>query len=699
MTRAVSGKGWAPRRDSRALRALLVWASLGIGCATRSSAPPAAPGAPTTAPPPSARSTFSDEEAEPRFLALEDARVFDAAWLAAAAAAGEHARERAALALGRIGDERAAALLVPLLGDASARVRRSAAFAAGILGDPQLATTLAPLLADSDPAVAAQAAWSLSTLDAPAGAEALIAAVRTASAELRPAVLRALWRFPTPEAAAAVLPFAADPDARIRASAVYALARRPQETSLPTLTAALTDSDGATSALCARALGLLGKPESIGPLAAAIAGSRTPVTVAAMLALQAILEKDAGAALPAEAAPRLLALSADTNPNLAVPALTLLRWLAADRDVFRRLWTVASSGRGRRQQVALVALAAGLSEKARDLVDSSIASPDPFLRGAAAESLSFLPPADASPRRAKLAADPDVFVRLKVLEGLRTADAVRGDRVLVDAALADADPGVQASAVDALALLEEPATLALLQEAVTRSYGGAAPDVSIEAIAAAEARATEPPARAVVEAAYRHPSVLVSRLARRSLVKRFHAEPSAFPWRTYAPKKTEDYARAARSEGEAATARVETERGAFTIRLATREAPLTVRNFVALAHRGFFDGVRIHRVAPGFVVQDGDPTGTGNGGPGYEIRDELNALPYETGTVGMALAGPDTGGSQWFVTQAPQPHLDGGYTVFGGVVAGMDVVLRLEQGDRILRVGVSERDVSERGGP
>lgn len=113
-------------------------------------------------------------------------------------------------------------------------------------------------------------------------------------------------------------------------------------------------------------------------------------------------------------------------------------------------------------------------------------------------------------------------------------------------------------------------------------------------------------------------------------------------------------------------------------------------NFLALARKKYFDGVPIHRVVPNFVVQDGDPTGTGNGGPGYEIRDEINPVAYGRGTVGMALSGPDTGGSQWFVTHAPQPHLDGIYTVFGQVAAGQEVVDRIEQGDRILRITVAE---------
>jgi cyclophilin family peptidyl-prolyl cis-trans isomerase len=93
---------------------------------------------------------------------------------------------------------------------------------------------------------------------------------------------------------------------------------------------------------------------------------------------------------------------------------------------------------------------------------------------------------------------------------------------------------------------------------------------------------------------------------------------------------------------------------------------------------------------PSFVIQTGDPTGTGSGGPGYSIRCEINLVPYERGAVGMALSGKDTGGSQWFVTHSPQPHLDGGYTVFGRVIGGMDVVDQIARGDRITRITISE---------
>src|SRR5437773_2607261 len=119
-----------------------------------------------------------------------------------------------------------------------------------------------------------------------------------------------------------------------------------------------------------------------------------------------------------------------------------------------------------------------------------------------------------------------------------------------------------------------------------------------------------------------------------------------------------------------------------------REAPQTVKNFVRLAERGYFDGLAIHRVVPNFVIQDGDPTGTGSGGPGYTIRCEYNRLHYEPGMVGMALSGKDTGGSQWFITHSPQLHLDGRYTIFAHVTKGMDVVHRIVQGDRVLKVDI-----------
>ena len=145
-----------------------------------------------------------------------------------------------------------------------------------------------------------------------------------------------------------------------------------------------------------------------------------------------------------------------------------------------------------------------------------------------------------------------------------------------------------------------------------------------------------------------------------------------------------DYQRALGRFGTRPRAVVTTTKGSFTIELLPEAAPLTVDNFVQLARRSFFNGITIHRVVPNFVIQDGDPRGDGNGGPpNHQIRCEINEVPYDRAAVGMALSGKDTGGSQWFVTHSPQPHLDGGYTVFGRVVTGMNVVDSIIRGDVI----------------
>lgn len=135
---------------------------------------------------------------------------------------------------------------------------------------------------------------------------------------------------------------------------------------------------------------------------------------------------------------------------------------------------------------------------------------------------------------------------------------------------------------------------------------------------------------------------------------------------------------------------IHTKKGNIRIELYAQDAPMTVDNFMQLARNGFYNGLTFMRVVPNFVIQGGDPRNDMNGGPGYQIRCEINLRQYETGTVGMALSGKDTGGSQFFITHSPQPHLDGGYTVFGQVIEGMDVVNRMARDDRIERVEIVE---------
>lgn len=135
---------------------------------------------------------------------------------------------------------------------------------------------------------------------------------------------------------------------------------------------------------------------------------------------------------------------------------------------------------------------------------------------------------------------------------------------------------------------------------------------------------------------------------------------------------------------------IDTDRGTIELDLYPQHAPQTVNNFVFLAGQGFYDGVSFHRVISDFMIQGGDPTGTGRGGPGYQFGDETkgNPLKHETGVISMANAGPNTNGSQFFITHSPQPHLDGRHTVFGKVVKGQEVVNAIRQGDRMVKVKI-----------
>lgn len=137
---------------------------------------------------------------------------------------------------------------------------------------------------------------------------------------------------------------------------------------------------------------------------------------------------------------------------------------------------------------------------------------------------------------------------------------------------------------------------------------------------------------------------------------------------------------------------METDKGNIEIEMYPQHAPKTVNNFVFLTKEGFYDGIKFHRVISNFVIQGGDPTGTGTGGPGYKFEDETrnNPLKHERGVISMANAGANTNGSQFFITHSPQPHLDGKHTVFGKVISGIEIVDQIRQGDKMNKVTVRE---------
>jgi cyclophilin family peptidyl-prolyl cis-trans isomerase/HEAT repeat protein len=277
---------------------------------------------------------------------------------------------------------------------------------------------------------------------------------------------------------------------------------------------------------------------------------------------------------------------------------------------------------------------------------------------------------------------------------LRTYAAVKPDDLgeKLRARLGNNDVVIRATAAELLG--EQPpseANTRLLIEALPRALRDKDLDDAALAIVGALAKQKNAAANEAIKTALNSQNQLIRRRAVALLKANGAGDFSDRIGTVQTRNKPADYRRAIARFGKKVTATLVTSKGSFTVEFLPGEAPLTIDNFIQLARRGYFNGQTIPRVVPNFVIQAGDPRGDQNGGPGYSIRCEINEVVFERASVGMALSGKDTGGSQWFVTHSPQPHLDGGYTVFGRVIRGMDVVDGIARGDTIRQVMVNER--------
>lgn len=620
--------------------------------------------------------------ARARMLMLEDERRFSDDLLAAARAGDPSVRAAAAHALGSIADPRGISSLKSLTLDADAGVREEATLGLAIMGDAETAPAVAPLLRDRSSAVACAAARALVVLGGESAQGALVSGLRLADPSARPCFLYALGAFPDEEAAAAARGFSSDPDILTRRAAIYGFSRSPVPSSREAIIAALAGPDGDAAAFAARGLGLLKDPAALPALENAL-GRREPDVLVQVLVSIGQIETDRPTPLAPEILERVISLARDADPNVAVSALYALRNFFGNRSVFSTVDSIAASGSGPRQQTAFLSELAALRENARGRFEQFASSPDPALRAAAARGLVFLPDAAAAPYREQLLADPRPTVREAALNSL-PPDAAH--RARIETMLADPDAGVRSAAMDRLSGFSGPEIVPEAARALEQGRGDPIADAAISALNAAVKFHTEA-VHELLRSALTYPRTVVAKMAWHDLVNIYHDNPAALPPVAYDTGRTPaDYGNLILSENETRVAVLDTGKGKIMIALDSAAAPLTVANFVALARKGFFDGTAFDRVVPGFVIQGGDPTGTLHGGPGYEIRDEINNLAYRRGTVGMALGGADTGGSQFFITLSPQPHLDDRYPIFGSVVAGEDVVERIAQGDKVISV-------------
>jgi cyclophilin family peptidyl-prolyl cis-trans isomerase/HEAT repeat protein len=645
--------------------------------------------APATAPAPSVRSAGIAAPPVADLIAL-------------LADADPRVRRRAALAIGRVGLKAGVRPLeAALAADREPEVRQMAAFSLGLLRDLSAVPALRSALGDEMPIVQGRAAEALGVLGDTASRQLIAGLVASivAAGEVAaiapddvdethaPAVeafrlgVLALGRLKDYEAlASAVLDQKSVP--RVTWWPVAAAFQRVEDRRAAYVLMAFARGEGRFGrAFAARGLGALKDPvavDALVPLAKEWARD-TGTAVAAVKALGSIGDRRAGPVLidllrtkGLDPLLRLEVIGALASTR-AAGAFDLLLPLA--EDPVSAVRAAVFTGLREIDPLSYTVMLSGLDP-----------DPDWRVRSAIASSLSVLERDAAEPRLRAMLKDSDLRVIPAVLSALVTIKAERlgplllqwlthqdvvirsaaasgigevkpagGDRALLDAfhaASRDDAYGARTAALDALVKYGPEVASPALREALADK------DWAVRVHAAALLAPIEPSAdlAAAIRPAPtgREPSFYDEREL---------TTPTVSP-RIY----------------------IDTSRGRIELEMAVVDAPLTCLAFMTLARKGFYNGVHWHRVVPNFVVQAGDPRGDGEGGPGFTIRDEINQLPYRRGTVGMALEWADTGGSQFFLTHSPQPHLDGRYTVFGQIVRGLDVLDRIQPDDIIVRV-------------
>ncbi|MBK7858334.1 MAG: peptidylprolyl isomerase [Archangiaceae bacterium] len=544
-------------------------------------------------------------------------------------------RQRAVLALGRIQDPRYAGAIVDRLHDPVPQVREEAAFAAGLLG-----LSWQPL----DPGT--RALLSDGLLGAELNDRVIEALGRVVTPQTQARLMKLLQQRDSRAALAlglsvkrgarlddAVIPLAAelmtsnDPAAHYRAAYLLAMLKRPA--AHDALLAGLADLDPEVRALCAKALSDVGVAGDAGPLTAALADPDARVGVEAVRALAKLK-------LPVPALDRAPLLLAAAQAGIALdttePALQCRMAIARDKaaQVFE-----ASKACG---PLALHEVGAVKNPEALE----------PYLAGTSAEQLGALDALGAS----------------------KAVGAIPKIRPL----LASPDWIVAAGAAVALSRLKDRESIPAIKKlAVTvLTHQDIAPSVA-EALTELEAKEAVPELAAWLASS----NATVRHSAAAALTRLTGVQ-------TTAPEVSLPRATPVPPAGSGLL--IATEKGEIEIELGSDEAPRTAGNLWSLAKKGFFDGLTFHRIVPDFVAQGGDPRGDGEGGPEHSTRCELGHRAYLRGTVGMALSGKDTGGSQFFITHTATPHLDGRYTAFGRVKRGMEVVDALLEGDRMVKV-------------
>ncbi len=634
-------------------------------------------------------------------------------------------RQWCAIALGRIGDRRALPMLLQSLDSPYAEVRAAGAFAIGEIEDREMrqkvfreANSETPgrlirLLDDPSPAVQMRAIEALGKLGDRAHAGAIVGRLKYFHDDRSPLsqaylslAITALMRLNAGEALPVFTRLAREGDPEIQWRVANALFRMRAREALPVFLELLNGTDTDVQAHAARGLGICEDP-SLARYLTPLIGTGDPeaghhralkVRVYALQALGTLKNPDS---VPVIVESLRAARLDDAHPedlNYAIQAANALGGIGASAAEAGLAQLLAKPGPV--ADAAIVALAKVLKN-----------DPDRFFSHA--DGNQFSAPAS---KRAWAAA-------LGELSGTRAIAELR--QMLIRAAGSETDSAdwlAVPSVLVALGKTRDPGLREILKpylashdgvilRAAVQTYldfegAGAKPDPIMSAFSAI-ASGTDVEAKTYLLdslapwcADERVRSLARNALSDRQRNVRIEAagllrragegEVPSDPGPSDSSASDNDYALLAGMRQDRTVAVLETARGTIEIELFREDAPITVANFALLARRGFFNGLTFMRVVPYFVIQAGDPRNDQEGGPGYTIRCEINTHPFERGSLGMALSGKDTGGSQFFITMAPQPHLDGGYTCFGRVISGMQAADRMVSGDKIIKVSVME---------
>ncbi|MCC6242435.1 MAG: peptidylprolyl isomerase [Gemmatimonadaceae bacterium] len=637
-----------------------------------------------------------------RVLQMVDQRRTDTLLVDTALADGlRERRARAVLAIANVKMRARYPALRRLLTDSDTLVAATSAYALGVARDTGALAALAQAVERGDMSVASEAAWALGELGEPARATLvrLLGSPRIASNAVAPntgaatavraaVVLSTVKLRPVP--VELVVPFLADAEPLVGRAAAYVIGRQRLAGGVRALAARSASSDEETRQHVARGLARQAAGDSLAALARdalrVLVRDDSPRVRAN--AARSIVSYGPSAAREVESA------LDDRDANVRAAASEGLQSVfLRDSIAWRRAWSRDTTFRVRQQ--LLMAARAANSPALADAEREWTTHADWRRRAAALDARASEARADLSSLAKVFARDADVRVRSAAL-GVLPATAKEEDaRALVEPALSHNDAALRASALAVLTPRARASDIGVGLLALRRA----------ESDREGNARAS---ALRLIASAWRRDSVRVDSATRRAMLAlRTNASlnerrlvANVTPMQVWAragvpeaARSIAEYERVVRTYQRAGArqprAVIHTERGQITMELFGAEAPLVVEAFVRLASEGFYRNTLFHRVVPNFVAQDGDPRGDGSGGPGFVLRDHHARRRHDRGALGLATSGPDTGGSQYYLCHSAQPHLDGGYTVFGRVIEGFEVMDAIVQGDRMLRIEIT----------